>query len=640
MSARGDLIGDAVADALNSPPLDVSTGTLEERKHRIWRAICNALALSFDPIWIDLYVNPTEVACYSTGTTPWPTKTIAWQLEIWESDQEIPVAIWCKNGTGVYDWSLIWPVTGIGSPPTSDTGSSLYTALVPDPLNRGEVVCVFGLEGCGGYLPFVGWTEIIPGVMQRDATGPLTYAWFDGVDPDTHNASGTSSFLNSLVILPPSSELGTADKKAHGVWRVKDVGGHYEGAVYVATHARLERDLNYNTDGDFVQYMTFLVARGSNFGGQYATLQDATVDLGTTEQNWTFSGTHSWADSYELLSAAELVTRGASTTATDMSATATNETVAMSPVFSTPLGSPAIAVFPAGKNDFHLQDVILSGDAGDGVNTIRVSLYAWDRVEALGTLLCQATTEPIDWSSLYSQSSRDLVCQGTLDEDYAFPPDYGLQLIFEFITTSTTPVSVSFTYNSSLRGTHVVTTFDVPGFGTTDHRLLTNKNDRVGGVGQHEDTTVDLSGFDGFTGNLTGVSTLDGAMTVLDGLPTVGRPPYASGTFAGGVITIPDRAWTSEVTLSPGDTVSGIATSGWQNGDRVTLIVYGAQLGEEGQIILQHNGSPGAGASPLLNNSLAMMGEEYNDINLMTRAVVEYVYLTSLGAWQLCGVSA
>ena len=45
MSTRGDRMGDRVSDALNSPPLDVTTGTLDARKHRIWRAICNALEL-------------------------------------------------------------------------------------------------------------------------------------------------------------------------------------------------------------------------------------------------------------------------------------------------------------------------------------------------------------------------------------------------------------------------------------------------------------------------------------------------------------------------------------------------------------------------------------------------------------------
>jgi len=112
MSDRGDLIGDAVADALNSPPLDVTTGTLDERKHRIWRAICNALDPYYEQHWVDFYDDPTVNPHYITGSTPYPMQSIAWQLT---PTTEVPVAIWIKNGDGLNDWSRMWPSTGGGS---------------------------------------------------------------------------------------------------------------------------------------------------------------------------------------------------------------------------------------------------------------------------------------------------------------------------------------------------------------------------------------------------------------------------------------------------------------------------------------------------------------------------------------------
>jgi hypothetical protein len=111
MTVRGDQIGDAVSDALNSPPLDVLTGTLDERKHRIWRAICNALEPYFEQHWVDFYDDPTVNAHYITGSTPYPMQTIAWQLT---ESTEVPVAVWLKSGADALEWSLLWPQDGTG----------------------------------------------------------------------------------------------------------------------------------------------------------------------------------------------------------------------------------------------------------------------------------------------------------------------------------------------------------------------------------------------------------------------------------------------------------------------------------------------------------------------------------------------
>src|ERR1035437_7559970 len=115
MSTRGDRIGVKVATALNSPPLDVTSGTLEEKKIRVWQAICHALELEFEPRWIEIYVNPTvgDGVVIPDGEPdagdPYPVLTIAWQLNDIDATPPLPLAIWLKTGTALLAWQRLWP---------------------------------------------------------------------------------------------------------------------------------------------------------------------------------------------------------------------------------------------------------------------------------------------------------------------------------------------------------------------------------------------------------------------------------------------------------------------------------------------------------------------------------------------------
>jgi hypothetical protein len=60
----------------------------------------------------------------------------------------------------------------------------------------------------------------------------------------------------------------------------------------------------------------------------------------------------------------------------------------------------------------------------------------------------------------------------------------------------------------------------------SDHRFLTHKNDRVAGVGQHSDDTVDMADAATMVRNLLGLTTVRQAMAVLDALDV--RTPSAS----------------------------------------------------------------------------------------------------------------
>jgi len=61
--------------------------------------------------------------------------------------------------------------------------------------------------------------------------------------------------------------------------------------------------------------------------------------------------------------------------------------------------------------------------------------------------------------------------------------------------------------------------------GVTDHRQLTHKNDRVEGVGQHNDDTIDLTDAATMAGNLAGLVTVRQAMAVLDAITPLATIP-------------------------------------------------------------------------------------------------------------------
>lgn len=360
--------------------------------------------------------------------------------------------------------------------------SFLYPAKVPDPLNLGDVRCVFGEHGCTEFHTFSSgpWTQS-GDTFTRPVVGPLPSSWFDGLDTMVWDDSGYSTLVGQIVICPPTDDLLGDDLKTWGAFEVLDTGMHMDGYTPVYTYAKLRRIGTLNTSADFHQGITFHVLEGNVFGGMYATLQNASVNLGVDDQDWHFTGPGSppaWSDSYELLSSAEITTRGATSATLGLSATATAGSSNMATSdghydFSTVGVLPD--VLPAGKIDFFLKDVVLSGSRGNGTeNVIICQLIDNDGLGGL-SVIATGTTQHIDWSTLYSQSARDLTCQGAIATDWVRTPGHFLTLRYLFYTDSSTAVSCSFTYNSADRYTKVGTTWEnaIIG-GTTEHDKLTH----------------------------------------------------------------------------------------------------------------------------------------------------------------------
>jgi hypothetical protein len=408
-------------------------------------------------------------------------------------------------------------------PDPTETSSYLYPARIDDPLDMGSVHCVFGLETCG-YDTFADeWTQS-GDTFTHTPLGGLPDTWFDGINPYEWDDDGYSTLVGKLVITPPTSELVAADKVDAGVFEILDTGMHYDNygtasATLVYTHAKLRRVDTLNASADFVQGMTYYVEYGDNYAGNYATLQNASVVLDTTEQEWTFStSAPSWSQSFELLSAAELVTRGASTATLDLGVTAAvgDGTVVMEGDDGETLFhmvSVPPAALPPGKVTFYLEGVLISGDKGDGVsNKITAHLYDDDGVGGL-TEVVSATSQHIDWSTNGHQTARDITFQGQCT--YSWPPgalDAGhtLSARYEFATDSTTDVAITFSYNSATRGTKVKVPWENSVFsGTNIHGELSGRDESdqhpLSAVNHHIVYATD-DWTDGSWGNVPGLS--------------------------------------------------------------------------------------------------------------------------------------
>jgi hypothetical protein len=364
-------------------------------------------------------------------------------------------------------------------PLISDLRSYLFTAQVLNPLDRGQVACVFhGFEACGGeHTLFSGWTEVQPGLMVRDLEGPVTSAVLDGVDPDAFNTSGVSSMLG-LVVMATGSDLIEANLPLQGPYIWEDVGGHYENygtpsQVYVNTHATLRRHPDYNTGADFVENMVFQAQTGNVYGGRYIKLETAQpITLGTTELEFTVSDTPPTAPTSELLTASQITDASGNTVEaavtivdTDGYQTLVTTELTGGANFYTRTGIPGAAVIEAGN--FLGQVKAKISDATTGITTLRFSLYKY--IDPTVTLLFQYDTSAV----VTLDYALKEVSQAIAEQDIA-----GARLILNIgaATTSTTPVTVTAIVNDPGHTCRISLPLEFVVGGNEDHRALTNRD--------------------------------------------------------------------------------------------------------------------------------------------------------------------
>jgi hypothetical protein len=208
------------------------------------------------------------------------------------------------------------------------------TAHVTDARNKGWVETAFHGAAFSEGDVFAGFTEIAPGVMERNFTGPLTADMFDGVNPYTGVAgSGTGSgemWMFGRVVLAFEPNAGAITGRAlQGPYVVDDLGGHWVDyglptQAFVATKARIHRHPAFAQSAAFAAQMIFKARNGTAYSAYFLQLQTANVVLGMTEQTWEYVNAM-FVDTTELLTVDQLATRPANQDGMlVLSATATN----------------------------------------------------------------------------------------------------------------------------------------------------------------------------------------------------------------------------------------------------------------------------------------------------------------------------
>jgi hypothetical protein len=317
---------------------------------------------------------------------------------------------------------------------------------------------------------FAGWTEISPGIMQRDVTGPLSLVQFDGMPVNEDNPTGVSRRIGNTVFAFDVS-IDDASKKLTGPWIVDDVGGHIENygtpeQTFIQTHARMHRAPDYSYSAAFVHGMMFQCDNGDTYGGGYFTLNSTSVVLGTTamDWSWTTGDAPTTDDKYEALTGPQLTSEGALTTYLEMSVTGGSgfgggsfaDTEFPHHFDSLALGVAELGIGPYAVD---VESASASGISGGAVALLRVKLIDVDNGGAVIMIL--------DSSAITAARAVRFV-GSPLSAPYSFSPDRRLQVKWYLRTNSATPVTMTMAYNSSARGTKLTVPFVMPVSGASD----------------------------------------------------------------------------------------------------------------------------------------------------------------------------
>lgn len=613
MSTRGDIIGDRVADALNSPPLDVSSGTLDERKHRIWRAICNALEPWFEPAWIDIYVDPTVTPVYIEGTTPYPYETVAWQLT---PTTDVPIlAIWIKYGSGTYEWSKLWSSSGIDdhlvkarnsdatavggllektidsltvtrtlvtdagvekiqfnavpqTPAQQQTsGSRLYPARINDPYpyhvrgilqtNRayGNEAGEYNFGGGSTWRPIAGVST-----WERDQVGVI---FLSGT---LYNPAGTSfsdvmpAAAGDLCLvgwgsndpdIPPEHE---ADYPFFWIYEILNPGSATEKSVIRRYASADLKNGAVAVIDDWTHAVGLSTYHPTHYGKYFTINVDGPITENVTPVTLTMSSSYVSSTSYDLRTSYQLAIAGAllesgeSSNAAIVTSSAPAYIEIPRAYWLSLAGTPNLTTRAAGRWSAQGKFGARMEDEGDpqGAVTYAYELRLRHLDGSFDTLPFLSVAFP---SCAADSETRVLTAQADdaggaqLDTDR-----WGLWV--KVSTDSSYPIIASWSAWDVDRSSWIQPPYTV-GLPESDHQTLSGRFPKV------QNGEAPAHAWDGISGGRAhggiGTGSIDGS----------------------GIVTCAD-ANTTKLILSNGETINGIVNSGWLDGDRHLLAIYGA----------------------------------------------------------------
>jgi hypothetical protein len=358
-------------------------------------------------------------------------------------------------------------------PLISDLKSFLFSAKFPNALDGGDIYCCYtGYEGCGDWYPFESWAEPYPGVYVASAPGPLTYAAFDGVDPDVTNPSGVPSIVGKTIMCVAPT-LTETRKKRTGLYIVDDSGAHMEGDVLVSTYATFRRHPGFIDGGDFATGQAWHILNGNYYGNDWVKLTTTgTIVLGTTPLDWAKESSQPNEASAALLTASQIAlasseTVEASTTlkASDGQATLYEATIGYAE-FETLAGTPGLTAIPAGKITMEAMAKVDTAATGDTTLTFVVYKHSGGSYTQLWSY---ATSVVTGVAYALKQVSQVIAEQ-------ALSPSDTLRWSIKAQTTSTTDVVVSVIVNDTARSARISLPVEFTVGGAEDHRQLTHRD--------------------------------------------------------------------------------------------------------------------------------------------------------------------
>jgi hypothetical protein len=406
---------------------------------------------------------------------------------------------------------------------------------------------------------FSGWTEIEPGVMQKDDVGPLGEDRFDGVEPYV-----------GMLVLAWRYGLDDDDKKLTGPYIVDDVGGHLEDVGlptqhWVDTKAVLRRVSDYNVLADFTTGMIFIIGMGNFYGARYVRLTtEGQIVLGTTILDWELLQNWTPTVTYNLLTADQTNLDAADSSTATATLNAMDGGLELDhPLFDTLVGIPNAGSFPAGKLQIDLDCKVSSAETGE------TRLSCWFGKKSQGGVY---TPFWIIWTSPITTTDFAVKTISVPVEAQTLAPTDGLFLKLRASTTSLTDVTVTVLNNGPLRLSRINTTLEFPVQGTRNHQDLTN---RFMDVASGEDPCHPLHALG------------DGRLLLC----------ADDATVEDGVITMPANANTGIISAT--GTFKGIKTTRWKKGSIVLLVFTGGSSGSP--VILQHGATVGENEAPFFH---------------------------------------
>lgn len=438
----------------------LTSDDVTKAKTVVWRAISQAVLKHIGPVSSDGSVTFGTV---NTGDSP-AVPQLDIKATLGSALNFYPGPMYKDAGLGSPGFTADHTVAkGTHYHPKEDpavASTYLYPSLIPDTLLRSSCPSLVYYESPytdlgGPGLDFSDWTQIAGvSTWQYNYNGPL----FIGA-PGGGSAVPMEDGDRFAVVNDLSASPNTFESPYLGIYELV----HQADGV---SNAIIRRTQDANTPEGLRNGVTVQVtdAAGVGDGGYYTFSATDPVSVDVSIISSSKSSSYTPDLTYELLTAAQLLTEGADNTSTLYAYAIGRASADFSPSpFITIVGTPGVSVLPAGPYGFQLEDVIILSSDADATATIAARLID---VDGGGATILTAYSTPM----LGSSTPRTVSFQAMLAADYTFSPTRRLGLAYSMTSTAALDsmgMEISFNYSSPTRGTWVQLPISMAGGLTT-----------------------------------------------------------------------------------------------------------------------------------------------------------------------------